>query len=299
MLHLNYHPPLAWDTVVKFLCSRSSPRLDQLDNGCYLRTVKLSHYNGWITARQDTTHHRICVEVSPSLLPCLTQLQLRLRALFDLDANPAIIESHLKCDKTLQQLVARSPGLRIPGALDTFELSLRAILGQQVTVKAATTLFSRFIAAFGEPVDTPFPGLDRTGPVASAIADANLQTIIDLGLTQRRALTVHRLAQTIVDGTLKLEPLNRSQSIEQLHALPGIGPWTAQYIAMRALGDPNAFPASDLGLLRALQMKKPAEILHRAETWQPWRAYGAIHLWHHLNLETAVDRLSASGSLAG
>lgn len=283
VLHLSYHPPLAWNALISFLCSRGSARVDRLHGDCYLRTIKLGNDAGWIAAKQDTAHHQIDVEVSPSLLPCLAQLQSRLRILFDLDADPAVIETHLKCDKTLKQLIAHSPGLRVPRTLDAFELSLRAILGQQVTVRAATTLFNRFVATFGKPVDTPFPELDRSGPVANAIADAKLQTIIDLGLTQRRALTIHLLAQKIADGTLKLEQDDRAQVIEQLHELPGIGPWTAQYIAMRALGDPNAIPASDLGLMRALQLEKPAEVLRRVEKWQPWRAYGTIHLWHYLN----------------
>lgn len=228
-------------------------------------------------------HNQIVVDISPSLLPYMSCLQKRLRTLFDLDAEPAIIEAHLKNDNMLRQLIAYNPGLRIPRTLDAFELSLRAILGQQVTVKAATTLYKRFVTTFGESVETPFPGLDRTGPVASAIANAKLQTIIDLGLTQRRALTIQQLAQKIMEGELELEQENRTEILRQLLELPGIGPWTAQYIAMRALGDSNAIPESDLGLMRALQLKRPVEVRHRTEKWQPWRAYGAIHLWHHLS----------------
>lgn len=282
LLHLNYHPPLAWDPLVNFLCSRGSLRAERLTGEYYLRTIKLDNKTGWIGARHDALHNRLVVEVSPSLLSESTQLQMRLRNLFDLDVKTTFIEAHLKRDKILRQLVIRTPGLRVPHTMDTFELSLRAILGQQVTVKAATTLYSRFVAFFGEPIETPFPQLDRTGPVASTIADTRLQTLIDLGLTQRRALTIHMLAQKMVNRELVLEPTNRNQAIEQLLELPGIGPWTAQYIAMRALGDPNAIPDSDLGLMRALQLEKPAEVRRRAEEWRPWRAYGAIHLWHNL-----------------
>lgn len=284
VLHLSYHPPLAWDALVGFLCSRGSRCVEQLRGNRYLRTIKLGNDTGWIAAQQDPVRKQIDVEVSPSLLSCLTQLQNRLHILFDLDANPVAIESHLKRDKTLKQLIIHNPGLRVPRTLNAFELSLRAIVGQQVTVKAATTLFNRFVATFGEPVNTPFPELNRTGPVAGAIADAKLQTLINLGLTQRRALTIQLLAKEITDGTLKLEGGNSPQLIEQLIGLPGIGPWTAQYIAMRALGDSNAIPASDLGLMRALQVEKPVDVLCRAEKWQPWRAYGAIHLWHHLSI---------------
>ncbi|SFM15195.1 DNA-3-methyladenine glycosylase family protein [Nitrosomonas communis] len=282
-LHLGYHPPLAWKTLVGFLCSRGSGNVEQLMGNRYLRTIKLGNATGWITAQQDPIRHRINVEISPSLLPHVTQLQTCLHILFDLNANPVAIESHLKRDKILKPLITHNPGLRVPRTLNGFELSLRAIVGQQVSVKAATTLFNRFVTTFGELVDTPFPELNRTGPVASAIADAKLQTLINLGLTQRRALTIQLLAKKITDGALKLEEGNSTQLIEQLIALPGIGPWTVQYIAMRALGDSNAIPASDLGLMRALQVEKSAGVLSRTEKWQPWRAYGVIHLWHHLS----------------
>jgi len=280
LLRLSYRPPLAWNALIRFLCSRSNPRLSQIQNGNYLLTVSLDGYQGWIVAKQDTKRHQIQVQVSPSLLPCLAKLQVYLRRLFDLDAHPAVVDAHLSNDEILKPLVTDHPGLRIPGTLDIFELGLRAILGQQITVKAATTLFGRFITVFGKAVDTPFSGLDRTSPSADVIANTPLQTLIDIGLTGRRAQTIQRFAQTIMDGSLKPESINQAGVIERLLELPGIGPWTAQYIALRALGDSNAFPSSDLGLLRGLHVEKPAELLSRTEKWQPWRAYGAIHLWH-------------------
>lgn len=283
MLRLSYLPPLHWNALVSFLCRRGSTHIEQLIGDCYLRTIKLHNDTGWIAATHDTTRHQIKVSISSSLLPSLSQLQMRLRNLFDLDANPEVIETHLKHDKTLRQLITQNPGLRVPGTFNFFELSLRAILGQQVTVKAATTLYGRFVETFGEPIVTPFLKLDRISPEVSATADAKLQTLINLGLTQRRALTIHQLAQKIAKGEWDLNPVNKTQIIEQLLELPGIDPWTAQYIAMRALGDPDAMPESDLGLMRALQLEKPAEVRHRAEKWQPWRAYGVIHLWHHLS----------------
>lgn len=282
-LRLAYRPPLNWEALVGFLCGRGNARVERLENHRYVRTIRLGKELGWITVAQHAQRQQLVAEVSPSLLPGLVQLQARLRFLFDLDASPATIDAHLNADPALKPLVSRNPGLRVPGTLDPFELALRAILGQQVSVKAASTLFGRFVAAFGDPVETPFPGLDRCPPPADAIAEAKLQTIIDLGLTQRRAATVQGLAQALSDGILQLDGGDPKDTVEQLLELPGIGPWTAQYIAMRALGDPNALPGSDLGLVRALGVKKPAEVLARAEQWQPWRAYGAMHLWHHLN----------------
>ncbi|MGQ9425275.1 DNA-3-methyladenine glycosylase 2 family protein [Gilvimarinus sp. F26214L] len=283
VLRLGYRPPIAWQQLTGFLCSRGNSRVDRLADNRYLRTVELGEHRGWIAALPDLDRRQICVEVSASLLPCLIPLQARLRALFDLDASPEIIDAHLQRDPALKPLVGLSAGLRVPGTLDPFELALRAILGQQVSVKAASTLFGRFVEHFGSPVDTPFDGLDRCAPSALSVAEASLQQIIDRGLTQRRAHTVLHLARSIAGGTLELDRGERSETIRQLLEIPGIGPWTAQYIAMRALGDPNALPDSDLGLVRALSLNKPAEVLRRAESWQPWRAYGAMHLWNHLS----------------
>ena len=278
-LRLGYRPPLAWETLGNFLASRGNQRVEAWDAGRYLRVVTLDGCSGWIAAHNDETRAQIVVEVSHSLLPCLPQLQSRLRALFDLDANPAIIDRHLSQDPLLAERIQQRPGLRIPGSLDIFELCLRAILGQQVSVKAASTLYGRFVAAFGAAVETPFPGLDRSAPSAPSIAAAALQDIIDLGLTGKRAATVHNLAQLVANGELQLAAMDHQQVLKRLLALPGIGPWTAQYVAMRALADPNALPESDLGLMRALQVDKSAQVLARAENWQPWRAYAAMHLW--------------------
>lgn len=282
-LRLGYRPPLAWETLGRFLASRGNSRVEAWLNGRYLRVVRLNDCTGWIAVRNDAQRSQLIAEVSSSLLPVLTQLLLRLRTLFDLDANPRIIDDHLRRDETLAALVSQQPGLRVPGTLDPFELCLRAILGQQVTVKAASTLFGRFVEAFGEAADTPFPGLDRSAPVAAGIARSSLQEIINLGLTERRAATIHRIARAVCTGELNLADGKREDMLSQLLDFPGIGPWTAQYVAMRALGDPNALPQSDLGLMRALDVTKPSQVQERAAGWQPWRAYGAMHLWNHLN----------------
>ncbi|MCW8193456.1 DNA-3-methyladenine glycosylase 2 family protein [Proteobacteria bacterium 005FR1] len=281
-LRLGYRPPFAWDALGSFLASRGNSRVERWENRRYLRAIKLGECSGWIAAEDDHSSSQLRVEVSFSLLPALTKLQARLRALFDLNASPVAIDSHLQRDELLATLVSARPGLRVPGTMDGFELCLRAILGQQVSVKAASTLYGRFVAAFGEAVATPFEGLDRSGPQAGAIASASLQEIIGLGLTERRATTIHRIASAVSQGVLDLSTGNRDDTLTQLLGFPGIGPWTAQYVAMRALGDPNALPSSDLGLMRALGVDKPRKVLERTTAWQPWRSYGAIHLWQHL-----------------
>jgi AraC family transcriptional regulator, regulatory protein of adaptative response / DNA-3-methyladenine glycosylase II len=158
---------------------------------------------------------------------------------------------------------------------------LRAVLGQQITVKAATTIFGRFVATFGATVESPRPEVTRLAPEAADVANATLQQLIDRGLTQRRAASVQALARAVADGFVKLDPPVDAAAMRQaLQELPGIGPWTAEYVAMRALGDPDAFPHSDLGLMRAARIETPKALLARAEAWRPWRSYAALHLWH-------------------
>ncbi len=280
-LKLGYRPPLAWQPLAGFLTSRGAICTERLELGRYLRTVRIGRQRGWIAVAPAATQNVLQVEVAPNLLSVLTPLRARLRRLFDLDANPAVIEAHLSADKRLAAHIRGVRGLRIPGTLDGFELALRAVLGQQISVKAATTVFGRFAEFFGDAVETPFAGLDRTAPNAEAVADARLQHIIERGLTRRRAETVQALARAVAEQKLRLEPAaNTDEAIAALHELPGIGPWTVQYIAMRALSDPDAFPDSDLGLLKALRFTHPAKLAAAAERWRPWRAYAAVHLWN-------------------
>lgn len=280
LLKLGFRPPLAWRALIEFLAGRAGGRTEKTHGEAYLRTVRLGQHTGYVLA-QPLAPGLLGVQVSVSLLPVLPELRSRLRRLFDLEANPLIIDTFLRGQPDLRQHLRRIEGLRVPGAIHGFELSLRAILGQQVSVKAATTLFKRFVETFGRAVETPDPQIDRVAPDAGDVAQASLQQLIDRGLTSRRAESVRALARAVADGQLRLDPpVDVAAARAALRELPGIGPWTAEYVAMRALGDPDAFPHSDLGLLQALKLDKPAALLARAEAFRPWRAYAALHLWH-------------------
>jgi AraC family transcriptional regulator, regulatory protein of adaptative response / DNA-3-methyladenine glycosylase II len=282
VLKLGFRPPLAWQPLIRFLAGRAGMHTERVDGNQYIRTIRVGKHNGWIAAEPGGAN-LLRVAVGESLLPALPELQARLRRLFDLDANPAVIDDYLVTHAKLRARLQRTPGLRVPGAVSGFELALRAVLGQQITVKAATTIFGRFVDTFGTQVDTPFADIDRVAPAAGDVANATLQQLIDRGLTGRRAETVRVLARQAADGTLHLDPPAEFASVRAaLQEIPGIGPWTAEYVAMRALGDPDAFPHSDLGLLNALSIDKPAELQSLAEKWRPWRSYAALHLWHGL-----------------
>ena len=282
-LKLGYRPPLDWNRLLAFLTGRGAAGVEIVHEGAYLRTVTLGAHRGWLRAQPIVGEHAIRVELSASLLPVLTPVLARVRRLFDLDATPQVIEDHLARDPRMKPIVRAQAGLRVPGAFDGFELALRAVLGQQVTVKAATTLFGRFAAAYGEPAVTPYEGLKFHAPDVQRIARAPVEKLIKLGLTGKRAQTVSLLAREVASGRLKLEPgAPVEQTMAQMQDIPGIGPWTAQYVAMRALGAPDAFPAGDLALRRALGGVDAREAARRAEAWRPWRAYAAMHLWTSL-----------------
>jgi AraC family transcriptional regulator of adaptative response / DNA-3-methyladenine glycosylase II len=279
---LAFRPPLDWRRLVDFLGARGIPGVESLTKDTYRRTIRVGQHFGWLqVAPRDAASLRL--DISPSLAPVVMQVLNAARALFDLDARPSIIEEHFAGDPTLGPIVARQSGLRVPGAIDGFELGLRAILGQQVSVKGATTLAGRFATTFGELLETPVPGLDRLTPTAESIADAGVDAIAALGLPRKRAETIAGFARAYAEGRVKLRPgIDPIAAIASLEALPGIGPWTAHYIALRALRWPDAFPNSDLALMKALQVRRPAEALALAEAWRPWRAYATLHLWHSL-----------------
>ena len=218
-------------------------------------------------------------------MAALPQIIARVRRVFDLAADPDTIGAHLALDPVLAPLVAARPGLRVPGAWDGFELAVRAIFGQQITVPAATKLLGKLVQAFGDPLPAAMQeseGLSHLFPGVTRIATADLTT---LGMPGARAMAVTSLAQAIAaDPAIFSRGASLEDAIVKLRALPGIGEWTAQYIAMRELREPDAFPAADIGLLRAMadddgRRPSPSELLARSERWRPWRAYAALHLW--------------------
>jgi AraC family transcriptional regulator of adaptative response / DNA-3-methyladenine glycosylase II len=218
-------------------------------------------------------------------IAALPQIIARVRRVFDFAADPDTIGSHLALDPVLAPLVSARPGLRVPGAWDGFELAVRAIFGQQITVPAATKLLGRLVAAHGAPLPAATrdgEGLSHLFPSPARLAKADVAA---LGMPNARASTVTSLAAAIsTDPAIFSRGASLEEAIAKLRSLPGIGEWTAQYIAMRELREPDAFPAADIGLLRAMpaadgRRPSPAELLSRAERWRPWRAYAALHLW--------------------
>jgi 3-methyladenine DNA glycosylase/8-oxoguanine DNA glycosylase len=212
----------------------------------------------------------------------------RVRAMFDLNADWAAIGHNLGGDPFLAEPVGADPGIRVPGCWNGFELTVRAILGQQVTVKGATTLAGRMAASFGKPCDGP-AGLTHLFPTPEALAQAPLANI---GLTGARVETVRRLARAVCSGKIRFDGRLDSETIlTRLREIPGIGPWTAQYVAMRALGEPDAFPSSDLGLLKAMALGASREAEIRSQGWRPWRAYAAMYLWRSLAQAASTPRV--------
>ncbi|MCP5433642.1 MAG: DNA-3-methyladenine glycosylase 2 family protein [Alphaproteobacteria bacterium] len=282
VLKLAVRPPFDWERLLAFLATRAVPGIEAATGTSYARTFRVGEARGLVEARLSSARTHVVAAIRIDRVRALPLLVAGLRRLFDLDADSTAIDAALARDPVLAPLVARRPGLRVPGTLDPFEIAVRAILGQLVSVKAARTLAARLVATHGEPFGT-FSGGDpaRLFPRPDALAGADLTAI---GLTRARARGISALAEALVAEPELLAPHGEPRdTLERLAAIEGIGPWTAHYIAMRALRDPDAFPASDLGLARSLaaHRRRPGQrdVLARAEAWRPWRAYAAQHLW--------------------
>jgi AraC family transcriptional regulator of adaptative response / DNA-3-methyladenine glycosylase II len=273
--------PFDWQALLEFFAARAIPGVEWVDGGRYLRTVKIDGQPGIIELRQDTGSVLLTMHgISTSNIFPVVQ---RCREMFDLAAPMQEISSVLSRDAVLRQLLDEKPGIRVPGAWDAFELTVRAVLGQQISVKAATTIAGRVVKAYGEPVgEHGLAGLTHLFPLPERLARARFSNV---GVTRSRAETLRRVAKAVVDGSLTLDPSQDPATFrETLVAIPGIGEWTAQYVAMRALKNPDAFPAADLGLLRAFdepgrRRLRPAELEKMSQEWRPWRAYAALLLW--------------------
>jgi AraC family transcriptional regulator of adaptative response / DNA-3-methyladenine glycosylase II len=279
-LQLAYRPPFDWPGMMRFLAARTLKGVELVSDDAYFRTVQLGRHRGWVHVRHAPKKRSILVELTYTLTPVLPAVLGRLRHVFDLSARPDVIAAKLMQDELLADVVARNPGLRVPGAFDGFELAVRAILGQQISVKGATTVAGRFVDAFGDVFETPHQGLSRLSPTAERIAAAQVGELTSLGMVQARARSIIALAEEIVAGRLTLDAsAGPNETIERLVGLPGIGPWTAQYIAMRALRWPDAFPKEDLALRKNLGGVTAARAEAMSAAWRPWRSYATLHLW--------------------
>lgn len=281
VLRLDTRPPFDWSRLLAFLAARAIPGVEQVDDASYRRSVVLDGAAGWLEARLATNRPAaVQLRVAAPLAPKLMAVLARVRALFDLDAHPAAIAERLGADRRLAASLQAHPGLRVPGAFDGWELALRAILGQQIAVSAATTLAGRLVARLGEPNPAAPAGLDRFVPSPARIVAAGAAEVAAIGLPAQRARTIVALAEAVQSGAIDLSIGGDPEpTIAALTALPGIGPWTASYIAMRALAWPDAFLGGDLIVRRALGVATARVAEERAERWRPWRAYAVLHLW--------------------
>jgi AraC family transcriptional regulator of adaptative response / DNA-3-methyladenine glycosylase II len=277
LFRLRFRPPFDWKGMLAFLVPRAIPGVEAVEGESYRRSISLNGNHGYFEVSLDEANNALAVRVEfgdPRSLFFITE---RIRAMFDLNADWASIGQNLRTDPVLAARVEAHPGLRVPGCWSGFELAVRAILGQQVTVRGASTLAGRLVKAFGEAF-TAAGGITHIFPRPEALADADFAGI---GLPRARAETIRALARAFRDGRISFDAVvDSAEFLARLCEIPGIGQWTAQYVAMRALGEPDAFPSSDLGLQRALDLKSARELERRAEAWRPWRAYAAVHLWN-------------------
>ncbi|MHB9800179.1 DNA-3-methyladenine glycosylase family protein [Pseudomonas sp. MT3] len=281
-LRLSYRAPWDWQQFHEHFALRSLAGVECLSPRRYARSVRLGEDRGWFSVAplDDSAELELELHLPANHAETLTA---RVRKMFDLDSDPAHIAGHLGNDPLLGPLIRHAPGLRLPTAFDPFEQAVRAIVGQQVTVKAAVTIVGRLVQRLGEPLPGDVPGQPtRLFPTPQALAGADLAGI---GMPGKRVETLQRFAAACASGALALHVDDGADDlVKRLCALPGIGPWTAEYVALRAFGDPDAFPTADLGLLKSPVWGADGiaarDLQRRAEAWRPWRAYAAVYLWH-------------------
>lgn len=263
---LGFRPPYAWDEMLNFLQARTLEGVEEVAEGCYRRTVALRKgelHTGWVEVRMG--RQALKVRVSPSLSPVLPRVLQRVRRLFDLDARPLEIAEHLGD-------LVQEPGLRVAGAFDGFEMAVRAVLGQRISVQAARKLAGKLAT---KPIVTPFPALHRLFPEPHELEPT--------GVTRNQTVALQGLAQACASGHLHLSPAaNAEVEMAKLRQLKGFGEWTVQVVAMRSLAWPDAFPGGDLGVRKAFPGLTDKQIDEKARAWSPWRAYATLHLWRSL-----------------
>ena len=285
LLRLPWRPPYDAQAMQSFLAARPLAGVEAWAQGRWWRTMRLQAsgqaHVGWLALSFDSVRGECRAEVSSSLAPALGQVAQRLRHLLDVDTDTQAIDEALGHEPLLPLL----PGLRIPGCVDGFETTVRIILGQQITVAAACTLTARLVARWGDAVQTPLSGLDKLFPTPKALLAASADEMGALGVIRTRTTAIKALAEAVLSQQLVLAPGQPlASTLAALKALPGIGEWTAQLVALRVLAWPDAFPASDAGVLKALGGIKAPEALAKAQAWQPWRGYATLRLWHGLTL---------------
>lgn len=278
-LRLRAAEPFASGALGAFLAGRALPGVEDFHDGRYRRTVADGTVEVLLPVTGGTARLRLRARLDAP--GGLARVVRGVRHLCDLDANPAAVGTVLGADPVLAPLLARRPGLRVPGAVDGFECAVRVVLGQQVSVAAAVTLAGRLVQRHGAPLGNADGSLTHRFPSPDAVAGGDLS---GLGITSVRIRALRGLAAAVLDGTLDLDPRgDRQEAVARLAALPGVGPWTVTMVALRALRDPDALPAGDLGLRRALAALggdgTAAGLAARAERWRPWRSYAAVHLW--------------------
>ncbi|MEZ5701989.1 MAG: AlkA N-terminal domain-containing protein [Burkholderiaceae bacterium] len=293
---LAWRPPLDALALMGFFALRQIGGLERVDlegDPILRRTLQVQAagrtHTGWFSVRLLEQEHRASLAVSDGLLPGLPTIVARVRTMLDLNADPVAI------NKTLNATFPQGDGLRVPGCMDGFELAVRAILGQQISVHAARTLAQRLVTQLGAPIETPHPELCRLFPTPAALANATPDTLGAMGIVKQRQIALQALACAVMDGAVDLGPhADPPSTIQKLQNLPGIGPWTAQYIAMRALHWPDAWPVGDVALTKALgipnhrSQEAHREAESRSQVWRPWRSYAVIRAWSSSQTPTAV-----------
>src|SRR5579871_1520189 len=293
LFHLRYRPPYNWQAMLSFLAARATPGVEIVEQGKYRRSISVNGSHGYFEASLDESKDALALRVQFSDSRSLFYIVERIRAMFDLNADWTAIVQSLQNDPVFRGPLETNPGLRVPGCWDGFELTIRAILGQQISVKGATCLAGRIATAYGKQLSGA-GNLTHLFPLPEVLADARLT-----GLPASRAETIRAAARAVCEGRISFDGVVDSNTLlSRLCEIRGIGPWTAQYIAMRALREPDAFPSGDLVLLRALGLKNAKELELRSEAWRPWRAYAVMYLWNIDQPQKTSGRHAVKGKIS-